>query len=49
MLFRSLAGASKTERVTVINRGARAHSYYVCVTPQGGSLYQDRAYTLRVG
>jgi subtilisin family serine protease len=44
-----LTGASRTERVTVLNRGKRAHSYYVSITPQGGSLYQDRAYTLRVG
>jgi subtilisin family serine protease len=44
-----LTGADKTERVTIVNRGAKAHSYYVAVSPQGRSLYQDRAYTLRVG
>jgi subtilisin family serine protease len=43
------AGAKKTERVTVANKGKRAHSYYVEVSPQGSSVYQDRAYTLRVG
>ena len=42
-------GANKTERVTIVNRGKRAHSYYVEVAPQGKSVYQDRAYTLRVG
>jgi Subtilase family len=42
-------GARKTERVKVVNRGSRAHSYYVEVSPQGGSVYQDRAYSLRVG
>jgi hypothetical protein len=45
----SIAGANKTERVTVVNRGKKAHSYYVEVAPQGKSAYQDRAYTLRVG
>jgi subtilisin family serine protease len=45
----NLAGADKTERVTIVNRGAKAHSYYVEVSPQGRSAYQDRAYTLRVG
>jgi hypothetical protein len=44
-----LAGARKTERVKIVNRGSRAHSYYVAVAPQGSSVYQDRAYTLRVG
>jgi hypothetical protein len=44
-----LPGAKKTERVTIVNRGGRAHSYFVEVSPQGGSVYQDRAYTLRVG
>jgi hypothetical protein len=43
------AGAKKTERVKVVNRGSRAHSYYVEVSPQGSSVYQDRAYSLRVG
>jgi hypothetical protein len=44
-----VSGATKTERVTIVNSGKRAHSYYAAVTPQGGSLYQDRSYTLRVG
>jgi hypothetical protein len=44
-----LSGAKKTERVTIVNRGRRAHAYYVAVSPQGNSVYQDRAYTLRVG
>jgi hypothetical protein len=44
-----LTGAKRTERVTIVNRGTRAHSYYVEVSPQGASVYQDRAYTLRVG
>jgi hypothetical protein len=44
-----VSGTKRTERVTVVNRGRRAHSYYVAITPQGGSLYQDRSYTLRVG
>jgi hypothetical protein len=42
-------GAKKTERITVVNRGSRAHSYFIEVAPQGSSVYQDRAYTLRVG
>jgi subtilisin family serine protease len=45
----NLAGSKKTERVTVVNRGKRAHSYFVEVAPQGASVYQDRTYTLRVG
>src|SRR4051812_31762204 len=45
----SIAGASKTERVKLVNRGTRAHSYFVEISPQGSSVYQDRAYTLRVG
>jgi hypothetical protein len=45
----NLVGAKKTERVTVVNRGERAHSYFVEVAPQGKSVYQDRTYTLRVG
>jgi hypothetical protein len=44
-----LAGAKQTERVTLANRGSRAHDYYAEVSPQGGSAYQDRAYSLRVG
>jgi subtilisin family serine protease len=44
-----LVGGGKTEQATVINRGSKAHSYYVAVAPQGKSAYQDRAYTLRVG
>jgi hypothetical protein len=42
-------GAKKTERVRLANRGSRSHSYFVEVSPQGGSVYQDRAYSLRVG
>jgi hypothetical protein len=42
-------GAKKTERVTIVNRGKAAHAYFVEVAPQGNSVYQDRAYTLRVG
>ena len=42
-------GAKKTERVKVVNRGTRAHSYFIEVSPQGSSVYQDRAYSLRVG
>ena len=44
-----LAGAGKTERVTVANSGAAAHPYFVLVQPQGRSAYQEREYTLRVG
>jgi hypothetical protein len=43
-----LTGATNTERETIVNSGSRAHSYYAAVEPQGNSLYQDRAYTLRV-
>jgi subtilisin family serine protease len=43
------SGAKKTEHVTILNHGSRAHSYYVEVSPQGSSVFQDRAYTLRVG
>ena len=42
-------GASKPEHVTVTNSGSAAHSYFVAITPQGRSNYQDREYTLRVG
>jgi hypothetical protein len=42
-------GAKRTERVTLVNRGKAAHSYFIEVAPQGSSVYQDRAYTLRVG
>jgi hypothetical protein len=38
----------KTERVTVHNRGTRAHVYYVDVEPQGVSHSRDVYYTLRV-
>ncbi len=41
-------GAGKTERVTIVNRGSGSHSFFVEVAPQGRSVYQDRAYTLRV-
>jgi hypothetical protein len=44
-----IAGAGRTERVTIVNRGTREHSYFIEVSPQGTSVYQDRAYTLRVG
>jgi hypothetical protein len=46
---RSQLRGGQTERVTVVNRGRSAHSYFVEVAPQGKSVYQDRAYTLRVG
>jgi hypothetical protein len=42
-------GATKPERVTVTNTGTAGHSYFVAVTPQGRSNYQDREYALRVG
>ena len=45
----NLLGAKKVERATIVNRGTRAHSYFVEVAPQGRSVYQDRTYTLRVG
>jgi Subtilase family len=45
----ALAGASKTEHLTLDNGGTREHAYYVVVMPQGSSAYQDRQYTLRVG
>ena len=43
-----LAGSKKTERVTVRNNGSKKRSYYLAVTPQGTSRYQERRYTLRV-
>jgi hypothetical protein len=42
-------GAHKPEHVTITNNGSTAHSYFVSVTPQGKSNYQDREYGLRVG
>ena len=42
------AGSKRTERVTIVNSDSVAHSYYVSVTPQGSSRYQEREYTLRV-
>ena len=42
------AGSKRTEKVTVVNSGTTARSYYVSVTPQGSSRYQEREYTLRV-
>jgi subtilisin family serine protease len=42
-------GKKKTEHATVRNAGARPHPYYLTVTPQGRSRYQDRRYTLKVG
>ena len=41
-------GARHTEHATVANRGKAAHVYYVMVSPQGRSVYQDRRYTLKV-
>ncbi len=49
LAFSRRPGKHVTERVKIVNDGSRAHSYYVAVRPQGRSLYQDRAYTLRVG
>jgi hypothetical protein len=43
------AGATRTEHATIRNTGRAAHSFYVAVSPQGRSVYQDRRYTLRVG
>ena len=43
------AGRTRTERVTVEEPGTRSRSYFVTVRPQGGSRYQEREYTLRVG
>jgi hypothetical protein len=42
-------GSKRTERTTIVNTGSRSRSYYVSVTPQGSSRYQEREYTLRVG
>ena len=42
------AGSKRTEKVTVVNTGSEARSYYVSVKPQGSSRYQEREYTLRV-
>jgi len=42
-------GRKKTEHATVRNSGAKPHPYYLTVTPQGRSRYQDRRYTLKVG
>jgi subtilisin family serine protease len=41
-------GKRNTERAIVRNTGAKAHSYYLTITPQGRSRYQDRRYTLKV-
>jgi hypothetical protein len=41
-------GAKKVEHATVVNRGTQSHAYYVMVSPQGRSVYQDRRYTLKV-
>ena len=37
------------EHAAIRNPGKAAHTYYVMVSPQGRSVYQDRRYTLRVG
>jgi hypothetical protein len=42
-------GTKRTEHATIRNSGRAAHTYYVMVSPQGRSVYQDRRYTLRVG
>jgi hypothetical protein len=41
-------GATKVEHATVVNHGRDPHTYYVMVSPQGRSVYQDRRYTLKV-
>jgi Subtilase family len=41
-------GKTKSEHTIVRNPGAKAHSYYLTITPQGRSKYQDRRYTLKV-
>jgi hypothetical protein len=41
-------GSRKSEHATVLNHGRKAHTYYVMVSPQGHSVYQDRRYTLKV-
>jgi hypothetical protein len=41
-------GKTKTEHAIVRNRGAKAHSYYLTITPQGRSRYQDRRYSLKI-
>jgi hypothetical protein len=41
-------GKQHTEHATVSNHGSAAHTYYVMVSPQGRSVYQDRRYTLKV-
>jgi hypothetical protein len=43
------AGKKRVERVRIVNSDSEAHSYYISVTPQGSSRYQEREYTLRVG
>jgi hypothetical protein len=42
-------GSKRVEHATIHNTGRAAHSFYVMVSPQGRSVYQDRRYTLRVG
>jgi subtilisin family serine protease len=49
LAYAHLKGAKRTEHATVRNPGKAAHPYYVMVSPQGSSVYQDRRYTLRVG
>jgi hypothetical protein len=46
--FSHLAGAKKTERLTVHNPSAKKRSYYVAIKPQGSSRYQERQYSLRI-
>ena len=46
--FSRRSGSKRTEKVTIVNPGSEARSYYVSVTPQGSSRYQEREYTLRV-
>jgi hypothetical protein len=47
--FAHRKGSKRTEHATIRNSGSAAHSYYVMVSPQGRSVFQDRRYTLRVG
>ncbi|HEX6021754.1 MAG TPA: S8 family serine peptidase [Solirubrobacter sp.] len=41
-------GSKRTERLTIVNPDSTSRTYYVAVTPQGKSRYQEREYTLRV-
>jgi hypothetical protein len=42
------AGSKRTERLTIVNPGSEARSYYVAIRPQGTSRFQEREYQLRV-